>query len=89
MKEIFLCKYGEIALKGLNKSQFESMLVKEIKRRLSEYGKYSVTRAQSTIYVQPLEEIEDSDAVFDELRKIFGIATVCRAAETEKDMTRS
>ena len=86
MKEIFLCKYGEIALKGLNKSQFESMLVKEIKRRLSEYGKYSVTRAQSTIYVQPLEEIEDSDAVFDELRKIFGIATVCRAAETEKDM---
>lgn len=86
MKEIFLCKYGEIALKGLNKSQFESMLTKEIKRRLSEYGKYSVTRAQSTIYVQPLEEIADSDAVFDELRKIFGIATVCRAAETEKDM---
>ena len=86
MKEIFLCKYGEIALKGLNKSQFEAMLVKEIKRRLSAYGKYSVSRAQSTIYVQPLEDIEDSNAVFDELCKIFGIATVCRAAETEKDM---
>ncbi|WP_444435605.1 hypothetical protein, partial [Ruminococcus bicirculans (ex Wegman et al. 2014)] len=24
MKEIILCKYGEIALKGLNKSSFES-----------------------------------------------------------------
>ncbi|MBE6610824.1 MAG: tRNA 4-thiouridine(8) synthase ThiI [Ruminococcaceae bacterium] len=86
MKEIFLCKYGEIALKGLNKSQFEAMLVKEIKRRINEYGKFSVSRAQSTIYVDPLEEIADSDAVFDELRKIFGISTVCRAAETEKDM---
>ncbi|MBE6609535.1 MAG: tRNA 4-thiouridine(8) synthase ThiI [Ruminococcaceae bacterium] len=86
MKEIFLCKYGEIALKGLNKSQFEAMLVKEIKRRLTALGKFSVTRAQSTIYVQPLEDVADSDAVFDELRKIFGIATVCRAAETEKDM---
>ena len=68
MKEIFLCKYGEIALKGLNKSQFEAMLVKEIKRRLTALGKFSVTRAQSTIYVQPLEDVADSDAVFDELR---------------------
>lgn len=34
MKEIILVKYGEIALKGLNKSTFEDMLQKNIKRRL-------------------------------------------------------
>ena len=86
MKEIFLCKYGELALKGLNKGQFESSLVKEIKHRVSRFGKFDVRRAQSTIYVEPLEEITDSDEVFAELLKIFGIATVCRAAETDKDM---
>ena len=30
MKELILCKYGEIALKGLNKNTFESMLVKNV-----------------------------------------------------------
>lgn len=90
MKEIFLCKYGELALKGLNKGQFESTLVREIKNRISRFGKYDVSRAQSTIYVEPLEETdaEDSEAVFAELLKIFGIATVCRAAETEKSMEK-
>ena len=86
MKEIFLCKYGELALKGLNKGQFESALVKEIKYRIAPLGKFTVKRAQSTIYVEPVEQVEDSDAVFEALLKIFGLSTVCRAAETEKDM---
>ncbi len=86
MKEIFLCKYGEIALKGLNKSHFESALSKEIKGRLSRHGSFTVTRAQSTIYVEPNGDGVDTEAAFSELCKIFGIATVCRAAETEKDM---
>ena len=86
MKEIFLCKYGELALKGLNKGQFESALIKEIKFRIAPLGNFTVKRAQSTIYVEPLEEIEDSDAVFEALLKIFGLSAVCRAAETEKNM---
>ena len=86
MKEIFLCKYGELALKGLNKSQFEGALVKEIKHRIARFGSFDVRRAQSTIYVEPLQSLDCGDEVFDELRKIFGIATVCRAAETEKNM---
>ncbi len=86
MKEIFLCKYGEIALKGLNKGHFEGALVKEIKARLKPHGEFSVSRAQSTIYVEPIGDTADTDGAFEALRKIFGIATVCRAAETEKDM---
>ena len=34
MKETILAKYGEIALKGLNKNSFEEVLIKNIKRRL-------------------------------------------------------
>ena len=32
MKELILVKYGEMALKGLNKKTFEDMLIKNIKR---------------------------------------------------------
>ena len=49
MKEYILCKYGEIALKGLNKSSFESVLTKNIKRRLAGIGSFNVTRAISTM----------------------------------------
>ena len=36
MKEVILCKYGEIVLKGNNRNQFESLLMKELRRRAAE-----------------------------------------------------
>ncbi len=84
--EIFLCKYGELALKGLNKGHFEAMLIREIKRAVAPYGEYSVRASQSTIYVEPVGDVSDSDAAFEGLKKVFGLSTVCRAAKTEKDM---
>ena len=33
MKEIILIKNGELALKGLNRSQFEDILIKNMKKR--------------------------------------------------------
>lgn len=85
MKEILLCKYGEIVLKGLNKGQFENVLLKEIRKRAARIGAAKVTRAQSTVYVEP-ENNEDVDAMLAELQKIFGISSICRAAVVEKDM---
>ena len=49
MKEIILCKYGELVLKGANKSSFESRLTKELRRRAWHYGAFEVHHAQSTI----------------------------------------
>lgn len=86
MKELILCKYGEIALKGLNKSNFESVLCKNVKRRLQSLGQFSVTRAQSTVYVEPLEEGIDMDEAVERLKKVFGIAKLTRALEVEKSM---
>ena len=86
MRELILCKYGEIALKGLNKSTFESMLVKNVKRRLRSCGKFKYTKSQSTLYVEPLSDDIDMDDVVDRLKKIFGIAKLCRAMMVEKTM---
>ncbi|MBO5448542.1 MAG: tRNA 4-thiouridine(8) synthase ThiI [Ruminococcus sp.] len=86
MNEIILCKYGEIALKGLNKSTFESMLVKTIKRRLRSCGQFRITKSQSTLYVEPLSSDCDVDDVTDRLSKIFGIVKLCRCCVLEKSM---
>ena len=85
MKELILVKYGEMALKGLNKKTFEDMLIKNIKRRLKPLGHFQMTSAQSTTYITPLDDDIDLSEVADRVGKIFGIATYCRACVCEKD----
>jgi thiamine biosynthesis protein ThiI len=156
MKEIFLAKEGEIALKGLNKKTFENVLMKNIRYALSGFPGVSVSRAQSVIYVKVgdvadsrlgdissshvgdsadsrlgdvagsrvregagsrlgdvagshVVDVADSrlgdsadshfgdvaksiagdavdyDAVYEKLKKVFGIKALCRAALCEKD----
>ena len=85
-KEILLCKYGEIVLKGANRKYFEDMLCREMKKRAAAYGEFDIYRAQSTIYIEPKNEFSDIDGMFDAARKVFGIVTVARAAVCEKNM---
>ncbi len=85
MKEILLAKYGEIALKGLNKSGFETALVKTIRRRTEKLGDFKIYKAQSTIYVEPLDERADVDAACDALKRVFGVSAINRARITEKN----
>jgi len=85
IREIILFKYGEVALKGLNKSSFERLMLSEIKRRMAKYGECKVSAMQSTIVLEPAEGF-DLDGGFDEAQHIFGIAGVSRAAVVEKDV---
>lgn len=85
MNELILAKYGEIALKGLNKSTFEDVLIKNIKRRLQKLGAFSISRSQSTIYIEPKIEDFDTDSAIELLKKIFGIAKISRALPVEKN----
>lgn len=88
MKEIILCKYGEIILKGANKRHFESLLMNELKRRARHIGNYSLKYAQSTVFVEP----EDGDALdmidemYAEAKKVFGFVSVTRAAACGKSV---
>ncbi|MBQ8849623.1 MAG: tRNA 4-thiouridine(8) synthase ThiI [Clostridia bacterium] len=86
MKEILLCKYGEIVLKGANRKYFEDMLCKEMKKRARGYGNFDIYRAQSTIYIDPKDEDADLDGMFEAASKVFGIVAIARAAVCEKDM---
>lgn len=85
MKEIILIKNGELALKGLNRRTFEDILIKNMRHRLSDLGKFRFTPAQSTITVEPENDNTDLDEAVKRLLKVFGIAALSRAAAVEKD----
>ena len=85
MKEIILIKNGELALKGLNRRTFEDILIKNMRHRLSDLGKFRFTPAQSTITVEPEDDNTDLDEAVKRLLKVFGIAALSRAAAVEKD----
>jgi len=86
ISEVILCKYGEIVLKGANRQNFESSLIKELRRRASPYGIFKIYGKQSTIYVIPQNDECDMDGMYDAARKVFGIIAVNRAAVCEKNM---
>lgn len=88
MKEVILIKDGELALKGLNRSTFEDILVKNIKRRLSRLGKFAFTKAQSTITAEPLDDTIDLSEAMRQIGSIFGIVGYSRAAVCEKDLNK-
>lgn len=86
MKEILLIKNGELALKGLNRSTFEDMLIKNLRRRLSDIMECDITKSQSTIYVVPKEDDPDMDAAVEAVSKVFGISRFSRAVVAPKNM---
>ena len=89
MKKIILCKYGEIILKGQNKAKFESMLMKEVRRRADAVGEFRVTYSQSTVCIEPLSvDIPESELLemLSQAKKVFGFSGVTVAACAEKNM---
>ena len=88
MREILLCKYGEIVLKGANRRYFEETLCKTLRFRAKHYGNFNITRSQSTLTIEPLDDMADVDGMFESASKVFGIVGISRCAVCEKDMTR-
>ncbi len=85
MKEIILVKYGEIILKGLNRSKFEDMLVRNIKKVVGRENIASIRKAQAVIYIEPAENV-DADALMEKMRKVFGIIFIAKAGVFPKSM---
>lgn len=86
MKEIILIKNGELALKGLNRSSFEDVLVKNLKYRLKKCGACEIKKSQSTVMIEPMDDGFDFKSALKATEKVFGIAAFSRAAALPKDM---
>lgn len=86
MKEILLCKYGEIVLKGANRRYFEDTLCRTLRYRAKRFGNFEITRSQSTLIIEPRDELADIDGLFHCVETVFGIVGISRCAVCEKNM---
>lgn len=87
MQEVIIIKLGEIVLKGQNRRIFESILIKNIRRRIAPKGEYEISVAQSTIYVVPKRDDCDLDEAAEKIGKIFGIVAYSRACVVPKELS--
>ena len=88
MKEVILCKYGEVILKGANRSDFEAKMLKQLRQRARRIGNYSVYYSQSTVYIEPLDDdaIDAIDDMYDQAKHVFGFVGVSKAVACEKNI---
>ena len=78
MEKGLLIKYGEIAIKGNNRYQFENVLIMNIKHALSPIGDFWISKEQGRYLVEPREELPETwvrEAV-DRACKVFGVIGV-------------
>ncbi|AAM24864.1 MAG: putative tRNA sulfurtransferase [Caldanaerobacter subterraneus] len=83
MKDVLLIKYGELALKGENRSFFENTLVKNIKYALRDFDGVKVEKTHGRIYVECEKDVEEA---IERLKKVFGIVGITRAKEADLDL---
>ena len=84
-RNTFIVRCGEVALKGLNKPYFERMLVDRIKHALKKYEGVEVKRHEGLIFVKTQAEL-DSDLVVADISRVFGVASISPAVETDSDI---
>lgn len=84
---ILIVRYGEVALKGMNKPYFERILTERIKKRLAaaDLGGCSVRPHEGLIYVR-FDKGLAADRVEEEISKVFGVASVSPAVEAEPEL---
>lgn len=84
--KIILLKYGEVVMKGLNRSYFDNLIIKRVRYLLKTVdGEFSLDYAQSTLCIRG-DENADMDTAFEKMKTVFGIASVCLGFECEKSM---
>lgn len=86
MENLLMAKCGELALKGLNRTKFESRLLNNIKRKIKDELK-DISIRQSAIYIN-LKDDADIRDVMEKVKKVFGITSVSIVYKTEKDMDK-
>lgn len=81
--EVILVRYGELALKGQNRSDFEKQLVNNIRVALESIAPAKVERHWGRILVRPERRAE---VAARRLQDVFGITSISPARRAELDL---
>ncbi|MDR6224954.1 tRNA uracil 4-sulfurtransferase ThiI [Desmospora profundinema] len=84
MSDWILVRYGELALKGRNRSDFENRLMQNIRLKLKTYSGVKVKKTFGRIFVEL--NGEPMEPVIESLRDVFGVVGICPAKKVETDL---
>jgi len=82
--KLLVVRYGEIALKGKNRSYFETRLLRNIKAFLVGVEDITVTRMNGRIYIEHNDY--DYDEVVERVTRVFGVVSVSPVDKGELEM---
>ena len=86
-EHILIVRCGEVALKGTNKPYFERMLLDRIKKLLKKFDGVQAYRHEGLIFVRADKELNpDLKPIIREVGKVFGVASISPAMESESNM---
>ncbi|MEG2413838.1 MAG: tRNA uracil 4-sulfurtransferase ThiI [Clostridia bacterium] len=83
MQEVILIRYGEIFLKGRNKSYFEGALINNIKKALVGV-ECNFIRTQNRYYIEDYDQAFGGE-ILGKLKKVFGIHSLSVATKCASD----
>ncbi|WP_350342634.1 tRNA uracil 4-sulfurtransferase ThiI [Proteinivorax tanatarense] len=83
MYDVVLVRYGEISLKGRNRSFFINTLIKRMQDSISHLEKRKIESHAGRLYV-PVKN--DGPQLIEALKKVFGIVSLSPAVRVKKDM---
>ncbi|OYD07730.1 tRNA uracil 4-sulfurtransferase ThiI [Paludifilum halophilum] len=84
MKDLILVRYGELALKGNNRADFENRLVQNIHEKLKPFPGVKVRKTFGRIFVDPGDH--GSKPVLQALSEVFGVVGISPAKRVASDM---
>lgn len=84
MGKVILVRYGEISLKGMNRSYFMNKLFRNMKAALKIYSGIAIEQIQGRYLLTCSEK--DCDHVINSLTKVFGIVSISPAYRVENDL---
>jgi len=85
MYNVLAVSFGEIFLKGKNRSSFEKKLLEQIKLSLKGFHDVLVYKDQGKVFIETKHE-EDMDEIINKVKKIFGIVLISPCIKVEKDV---
>lgn len=84
-RNTFIVRFGEVALKGHNKSYFERALVDRIRKLLRKFDDVDVRRREGLVFVTAPSDIPE-DSIIKEISKVFGVASISPAMEVYSNL---
>jgi thiamine biosynthesis protein ThiI len=85
-RDVLLVRYGEIFLKGDNRSAFLAVLVRNIQRALRELPGLRVERHHARVLVRAMAPEADLEAALPLVTRVFGISSVSLGVSMPRDV---